>query len=196
MANNKVVLSNGTTLIDLSTDTVTSAEHIMAGYVGHLADGTVVTGTGSGSGSITITDVTNSTGITCVITTGSTPTPEPTETWETLFESSVNYNPGSGDEYPYCWITELSETPITSGSVWRITFDGVAYRCVAAMVAVNEWNTVGIIGNPKWAGSSDDGTDAPFDFADYTRYGAWTGSADVVADSSHQVKIERLVTTA
>ncbi len=50
MANNKVVLSNGTMLIDLSTDTVTSAEHIMAGYIGHLADGTVVTGTGQGGG--------------------------------------------------------------------------------------------------------------------------------------------------
>lgn len=48
MAVNKVVKSDGTTLIDLSGDTVTSANHIMAGYVGHLADGTQVTGTGQG----------------------------------------------------------------------------------------------------------------------------------------------------
>ena len=47
---NKVVY-NGTTLIDLSQDTVTSASHILKGYVGHLADGTQVTGTAeSGSG--------------------------------------------------------------------------------------------------------------------------------------------------
>lgn len=45
------VTANGTTLIDLSQDTVTSASHILSGYVGHLADGTQVTGTGSsGSG--------------------------------------------------------------------------------------------------------------------------------------------------
>ena len=43
---NKVVTSNGTTLIDLTGDTVTDASHIMAGKIGHLADGMQVTGTG------------------------------------------------------------------------------------------------------------------------------------------------------
>lgn len=47
-ATNKVVLSNGTTLIDLSQDTVTDASHIMSGRVGHLASGLQVTGTGQG----------------------------------------------------------------------------------------------------------------------------------------------------
>lgn len=47
---NKVVLANGTTLIDLTSDTVTDASHIVSGYIGHLADGSVVTGTGSGGG--------------------------------------------------------------------------------------------------------------------------------------------------
>lgn len=42
---NKVTLSNGTTLIDLTTDTVTSSSHIIGGRVGHLADGSQVTGT-------------------------------------------------------------------------------------------------------------------------------------------------------
>ena len=46
---NKVVADN-TTLIDLSQDTVTQASHIVSGYVGHLADGTQVTGTGGGGG--------------------------------------------------------------------------------------------------------------------------------------------------
>ena len=46
---NKIVY-NGTILLDLSGDTVTLPEHIMAGFVGHLADGTQVTGTGTGGG--------------------------------------------------------------------------------------------------------------------------------------------------
>lgn len=45
---NKVVRSDGTTLLDLSQDTVTLASHIMAGYIGHLANGEQVTGTGQG----------------------------------------------------------------------------------------------------------------------------------------------------
>lgn len=45
MANNKVQLSNGTVIIDLASDTVTSANHIKKGLVGHLADGTTATGT-------------------------------------------------------------------------------------------------------------------------------------------------------
>lgn len=47
MAINKVVYGNQT-LIDLTTDTVTSSDDILAGKVGHLRDGTVVTGTASG----------------------------------------------------------------------------------------------------------------------------------------------------
>lgn len=67
--NNKVVLSNGTTVIDLSTDTVTNASHIMTGHRGHLADGSVVDGTGaSDSQVVSIRDVPNSTGITAEIT--------------------------------------------------------------------------------------------------------------------------------
>lgn len=50
MAYNKIVLADGTILIDLTQDTVTSAADIVAGKVGHLADGSIVTGTGSGGG--------------------------------------------------------------------------------------------------------------------------------------------------
>lgn len=50
MAKNKIVYG-GTVLLDLSTDTVSSSDHIMSGYVGHLRDGTQVTGTGQGGGS-------------------------------------------------------------------------------------------------------------------------------------------------
>lgn len=51
MAVNKVVRSDGTTLIDLTGDTVTDASHIMEGYSGHLANGSSVTGTGKISAS-------------------------------------------------------------------------------------------------------------------------------------------------
>ena len=44
MAINKVVYGNQT-LIDLTTDTVASSDDILAGKVGHLRDGSVVTGT-------------------------------------------------------------------------------------------------------------------------------------------------------
>ena len=46
---NKVTV-NGTTYIDLSQDTVADASHIRQGYVGHLNDGTQVTGSYQGSG--------------------------------------------------------------------------------------------------------------------------------------------------
>lgn len=49
MAINKVQYGN-TTLIDLSGDTVASAADIVAGKIGHLRDGTQVTGTASGGG--------------------------------------------------------------------------------------------------------------------------------------------------
>lgn len=61
MAINKVVFGSNT-LIDLSTDTVTSSDHIMQGHKGHLADGSVVDGTlpnGSATASATKGTVSN-----------------------------------------------------------------------------------------------------------------------------------------
>lgn len=58
MANNKIQLSDGTVLLDLSNDTVTSSAHIMSGYVGHLADGTQVTGTGQGGDTLVTKNIT------------------------------------------------------------------------------------------------------------------------------------------
>lgn len=53
---NKVTI-NGTTYIDLSQDTVADASHIRQGYVGHLNDGTQVTGSYSGGSNIFIVTV-------------------------------------------------------------------------------------------------------------------------------------------
>ncbi len=57
MGINKVVYNNNT-LIDLSTDTVSSAADIVAGKIGHLRDGTQVTGTASGGGSTRFIELT------------------------------------------------------------------------------------------------------------------------------------------
>lgn len=54
---NKITINNDT-LIDLSQDTVTSAAHIVSGHVGHLADGTQVTGTAPTGTSRTSADLT------------------------------------------------------------------------------------------------------------------------------------------
>lgn len=51
--NNKVVLSDGTVLIDLTADTV-DAEHLLQGYTAHDKSGALITGTASGGGEITI----------------------------------------------------------------------------------------------------------------------------------------------
>lgn len=47
MAINKVAYGNNV-LIDLSTDTLSSADQLMQGVVAHDRTGTVITGTGSG----------------------------------------------------------------------------------------------------------------------------------------------------
>lgn len=71
---NKVVYGS-TTLIDI-TDTTAVASDVAVGKYFYAIDGTKTAGTASGGGgSVSITDETNATGITCVITTSSEPTP-------------------------------------------------------------------------------------------------------------------------
>lgn len=109
---------------------------------------------------------------------------KPTETWETLIDYNVNWIQDSNNDYPYCWISDLSDVAISNGSVWRITYDNVEYRLTAVS---------GKIGNPKWGGGTDDGSDVPFVFEN-NGWGAWNGSLNVPnVDSSYPFKIERLV---
>lgn len=115
----------------------------------------------------------------------------PTETWETLLDGDVSWIHEDNGDYPYCWISELGSIPITVGSVWRVTYNNTEYRCTGK--TVNNYN---IFGNPVWSGGTDDGSNVPFVFTDYTRYGAWTGGLDVPnVDSNYYFKIERLVTS-
>ena len=81
------VTAGGQTLIDLSQDTVTQASHIMAGYVGHLADGTQVEGTGSGGGGGTYQAKTN------INPTTSSQTITPDNGYEALSSVQINAMP-------------------------------------------------------------------------------------------------------
>ena len=111
-------------------------------------------------------------------------------TWTTIYNSSsVVYYPEDVAPWTYCWISDLGDVVIPADSVWRITFDGNEY------VVTSEWSAslnAYTIGNPKWstAGAEDDGTNVPCAFHQ-TPWGAWSGGADVQANTDHSVKIER-----
>ena len=120
---------------------------------------------------------------------------DPTERWETMFDGDINWMHEDIGDYPYCWISSLGNTPITVGSVWRITYDDTEYRCTAKSISLNGSNYE-YIGNPVWSGSTDDGSGVQFLFIDYTVYGAWSGILNAPnVNSNYHFKIERQVTT-
>ena len=118
-----------------------------------------------------------------------------TGTWETIYDGNVHWMPEGEGDYPYCWISELGSIPITVGSVWRVTYNNTEYRCTGKVSSLGGTN-YNVFGNPVWAGGTDDGSDVPFMFIDYTVYSAWSGGLNVPnADSNYYFKIERLVTS-
>ena len=124
----------------------------------------------------------------------------PTETWETLYDGNINYFVENNGDYPYCWIQDLGNVTIPVGSVWRITYNNVEYRCTATAVNNVVWannNTVTFIGNPKWSGSTDDNSNVPFCFHDYyLQYNAWSGDINLPNQNvTVSMKIERLVSS-
>lgn len=221
---NKVVQSDGTTLIDIS-DTTAVAADVASGKYFYLASGEKIAGTSSGGSpsqtqhtilfefedttSASITAYYDSAFISDAIT-ATTPTEyggktvqeasldgttwyvKPSETWETLFDGDVSWEQEENGSHPYCWISTLGSTPITVGSVWRVTYNNTEYRCTGKTVSVGGSN-YNVFGNPVWSGGTDDGSDVPFVFIDYTRYGAWSGGLDVPnVGSTYYFKIERL----
>lgn len=253
MAISKIIL-NGTTQIDLTTDTVTNSAHIMNGYVGHLADGTQTTGTGQGGSSATLvskniiangtydpandnadgyssvtvnvqsggsatqhvihfeftdntnTDVSvyyNDANFSSVIT-SSRPTTYNSKTvetaqldgvqwyireeWETIYDDYANAN--YDEPYAYFWISSLADVEIFASTVWRVTMDGVSYRCTATFVS--SANTV-IIGAFDGVTDEEWTNEIPFRFYN-AGWGAWVGDTTLGA-GTHQLKFERLVTT-
>lgn len=150
---NKVVKSDGTTLLDLSQDTVTLASHIMAGYVGHLANGEQVTGTGQGGPSATshtiyfeFSDGTNTTltgywdsSFISDAILASTPSTYGQKTVDSASLDGVTWYErptetwetifndvlyvNPGNPYGGMWAGDLGDVAITIGSEWRVTFD-------------------------------------------------------------------------
>ena len=114
----------------------------------------------------------------------------PVEVWTTVFESNqIHVN--SGDPYGGLYINDLGSTAITEGSIWRITVDGTSYITIATTNSPynSPYNT--IIGNPLYAGGTDDGTSIPVAFAQ-NPWNAWTGwsAASVTQEIDHAVKFE------
>ena len=110
------------------------------------------------------------------------------EEWEEILSGDVNYSYDSDNDYPYCWISQLASVSIAVGSVWRVTYDNVQYRCTAETDDGRN-----IIGNPKYVKGTDDGTDAPFAFYNFSEQ-AWVGACNSPNESvSHSVTIEHLV---
>jgi len=112
--------------IDLSTDTVASANDIATGKVGHLNDGTVVTGTHSGS-SYAFIRTTYPSGSTCTCTDGTT-----TLTAEDTSGYFVFSIPNSAT-----WTISCTDGSETASATITITYEGqsesteLVYRCPA-----------------------------------------------------------------
>ena len=113
-----------------------------------------------------------------------------TSGWELVHEG--RYTP-MVDYGCYFWIPAMVSIIPTVGSEWRITIDSTSYECTAKQImefgdAVNGV----IIGNQKYIGRTDDGSDAPFCFYNYNSQ-AWSGdtSSDVMTVQEHYIKIER-----
>lgn len=152
------------------------------------SDGTDLVTFTSGGGSITISSETNSTGITCIITTSSTSSDI---TWETIWDNTINYFYENNGDYPYCWISSLASIEIPVGSIWRLTYNNESYVVTAA---VNSTDGNVYIGNPKWAMGTDDGSNVPLCFTNPSNLDAWTGELNVEnTQASYYIKIERQV---
>ena len=124
-------------------------------------------------------------------------------TWETLLDTTdigwFQSDNGTSDVYPYCWITSLGDVTPSIGSVWRVTYDGTQYIITAKAVTGPNTGSITVgIGNPKWLGGTDDGSNVPFCIGKYGNQSAWAGCANLDNSISSQyitMKIERAVTS-
>ena len=118
-------------------------------------------------------------------------TPPTPGQWETVFTGNIS--PNADTPYNYFWISSLSDVYPTEGSVWRITVDNTEYVCTATTASTSLGNVI-CIGNPKYSGGTDNGSNAPFNFMNMG-WGAWTGDTELVADgvTVYAIKIEQQV---
>lgn len=108
-------------------------------------------------------------------------------TWETLYTGNPSAN--ADTPYNYFWISDLSDVYPLAGEVYRITADNVEYVITAKSSTTSMGETV-CVGNPKYSGGTDDGTNVPFNFTNLG-WGAWTGDTELTAGTPHSLKIER-----
>ena len=219
MAVNKVVQSNGTTLIDI-TPTTAVASDVASGKIFFLADGTQATGTNSGGGtpsatshtiyfeftdetSATITAYYDNSFISDAIT-ATTPTEYGGKTVDSASLDGV------------AWYTKPSGTweTIYDGSGNLEAADPYPYFWISDLADVvipqnSVWRITFdgteyvctatqtlesfgyTIGNPLYSGGADDGLGVPLNLY-RSPWGAWSGGADASA-GSHTLKVERQV---
>lgn len=115
-----------------------------------------------------------------------------TAQWETVYDKNVHVN--AGTPYGNMWISDLGDVSIAVGSVWRITFDGDTYIMTATANGVYGSPYNGIIGNPLYAGGTDDGSDVSL-CLEQNPWGAWSGgtSSSITGDADHTLKVERQI---
>ena len=121
MAVNKVVQSNGTTLIDI-TPTTAVASDVASGKIFFLADGTQATGTGEGGGSVTWETIANQD----VTIASSNPNYFVINNYTTPFSSDETYRVtwGSGGTEYICQTLEAASAQVYDG--WYIGNLGIA----------------------------------------------------------------------
>lgn len=192
MAISKIIL-NGTTQIDLTQDTV-AASNLISPNTAHGADGEPVVGTATSGGSVTVTDETNTTGTTCVITTGQSPTPTPSGTWETIYEEDVWVEAADGGFDLHSHNNSIPAPLFGANETWRVTItigaNNNTYTC-----ETNLYSDYYYIGNINIYQDTYDGTGVPF----FMRAFSW-GTPGLLRPKPQEdgfviMKLEKLVTT-
>lgn len=115
--------------------------------------------------------------------------PRSAEVWETLQEGTTNIN--SDNPYNLIWLSGLSDVYPTVGEVYRVTISNTEYVITAQQANTSQGNVV-CVGNPKYTGGTDDGSNVPFNFYN-VGWGAWVGDTELPVTSGVYIKIERRV---
>ena len=142
---NKVQTSDGRVLIDLSADTVTSASHIVSGYIGHLANGSTASGTGGGSGTPTLQAKTN------INPSTSSQTIQADQGYDGLSSVQINAMPSGSATTPASTITSNPSINVNSSGV--ITASVSASKSITPTVSAGYVST-GTAGTVYASGSS------------------------------------------
>jgi len=109
-------------------------------------------------------------------------------TWVTI--GSGTMSAVADTPYNYFWISSLSSFYPTAGTTYRVTINGTEYETVAKSATVSGGTYV-IIGNPKYSGGTDDGSNMPVSFYN-AGWGALTGDTELATGVNYSYKFEYL----